>query len=103
MRTVNWLVRGIVAASLAVSLYTVVAAAGTIRPLDRGDCQVMEEHLRREGYGGVRVESGTLAMADHEVVAVLECATNGGMAFTVRYPLGRLDNETAGRVLGGVR
>jgi hypothetical protein len=89
--------------SLAVALYTVVGAAGTMRVMDRADCQVMEECLRRTGHRGVRVESGLVVMAGREVVAVLECVTNGGMAFTWKYPLGQMDNVTAGRVLGGLK
>ncbi len=86
--------RRLVLAALAmlVLMSSLRTAAETLRPLTRGDCQVMEEHLRSRGHE-VRVEAGKLAARDGLLWAVLVCRTREGAVFTWAYPLGPLEGN----------
>lgn len=87
MKVERWMQGMILGVSLAMTAYTVVGAANTRRIMDQADCQVMAEHLRREGYGRVRVENGSLVTAGNELFAVMNVRLADGQAVIIKYPL----------------
>ncbi len=96
MRLLAW---AVMVGAAALSVWVLLAAAGTVKTLSRADLAVMEIHLSREGHQ-VRIESGSLVQADGEVVALLNLRPKGshGGPVAVRYRLGPLDNR---KVLSG--
>lgn len=73
--------------ALSLSTWLEMAIPETLRVLKSEEVQVIEYHLREEGYR-VRVETGVLEEENQERYAVLNCRTDGGqLAFTWRYQL----------------